>query len=134
MERADPVSPTVHSSAQETLGDTAAGTNEDLQLKAERALACPCVAGLREGPCGKEFSEAFVCFIKSTAEPKGSDCVESFLNMQSCMLDYPDAFSRHKSGDIPEEEQTEDIDSPEKLASGARRYAFAFNETNEQSK
>ena len=43
---------------------------QSLDAKAQKALECPCIAHLRSGPCGTQFSEAFVCFIKSTAEEK----------------------------------------------------------------
>ncbi|PKA59636.1 hypothetical protein AXF42_Ash018103 [Apostasia shenzhenica] len=68
--------------------------NETLDQKAQRALECPCVADLRKGPCGTQFSEAFVCFIKSTAEEKGSDCVGPFIALQNCIKANPDAFSK----------------------------------------
>jgi intermembrane space import and assembly protein 40 len=44
--------------------------NESLEAKAQRALDCPCIADLRNGSCGSQFSEAFLCFLKSTAEEK----------------------------------------------------------------
>lgn len=44
--------------------------NESLDVQAQKALECPCIADLRSGPCGNPFSEAFVCFLKSTAEEK----------------------------------------------------------------
>ncbi|XP_034698144.1 mitochondrial intermembrane space import and assembly protein 40 homolog isoform X2 [Vitis riparia] len=44
--------------------------NESLDAKAQKALECPCIAHLRSGPCGTQFSEAFVCFLKSSAEEK----------------------------------------------------------------
>ncbi|KAK9864615.1 hypothetical protein WJX84_001049 [Apatococcus fuscideae] len=68
---------------------------EDLDRKVEEALACPCVADLREGPCGKPFVDAFSCYVKSTAEDKGSDCMQSFVAMQQCMLAHPDAFAEY---------------------------------------
>lgn len=37
---------------------------------AQKALECPCIADLRSGPCGFQFSEAFLCFLKSTSEEK----------------------------------------------------------------
>lgn len=43
---------------------------QSLEAKAQKALDCPCVADLRKGPCGNQFSEAFVCFLKSTTEEK----------------------------------------------------------------
>jgi intermembrane space import and assembly protein 40 len=39
-----------------------------LEEKARQALECDCVAELRDGPCGTQFSEAFFCFLTSTAE------------------------------------------------------------------
>ncbi|KAJ6834841.1 mitochondrial intermembrane space import and assembly protein 40-like protein [Iris pallida] len=78
--------------------------NESLDVKAQRALECPCVAELRKGPCGTQFSQAFVCFIKSTAEEKGSDCVSPFILLQNCIKANPDAFPE----DVLEDEKEED--------------------------
>lgn len=77
---------------------------ESLEAKAQRALECPCVADLRKGPCGIQFSEALVCFIKSTAEEKGSDCVNPFISLQNCIKANPNAFSK----DILDAEDTEE--------------------------
>lgn len=44
------------------------------------------------GPCGVEFREAFSCFHYSTAEPKGSDCLEPFRQMSECMAQYPNVY------------------------------------------
>ncbi|KAJ4972566.1 hypothetical protein NE237_005740 [Protea cynaroides] len=75
---------------------TAFGDDENLSLdaKAQKALECPCVDGLRKGPCGDQFSKAFVCFLKSTAEEKGSDCVHPFVALQNCIKANPDAFPK----------------------------------------
>ncbi|KAG7551634.1 CHCH domain [Arabidopsis thaliana x Arabidopsis arenosa] len=78
--------------------------NESLEAKAQRALDCPCIADLRNGSCGSQFSEAFLCFLKSTAEEKGSDCVHPFVALQSCIKANPDAFSKSVRED---EEKTE---------------------------
>lgn len=43
---------------------------QSLDAKAQKALECPCIADLRSGPCGLQFSEAFVCYLKSTVEEK----------------------------------------------------------------
>ncbi|XP_043694102.1 mitochondrial intermembrane space import and assembly protein 40 homolog [Telopea speciosissima] len=83
--------------------------NESLDAKAEKALECPCVAKLRKGPCGDQFSEAFVCFLKSTAEEKGSDCVHPFVALQNCIKENPDAFPKDvldEDGSKKEEEYT----------------------------
>ncbi|KAL6506647.1 Oxidoreductase [Orobanche hederae] len=66
--------------------------SESLAEKAQKALDCPCIAHLRSGPCGVRFSEAFICFLKSTAEEKGSDCVHPFVALQNCIKANPDAF------------------------------------------
>ncbi|KAK7101953.1 mitochondrial intermembrane space import and assembly protein 40-B-like [Littorina saxatilis] len=53
---------------------------------------CPCLGGMASGPCGMQFREAFSCFHYSEAEPKGSDCYESFRQMQDCMQGYPELY------------------------------------------
>ncbi|KAK8944908.1 hypothetical protein KSP39_PZI008412 [Platanthera zijinensis] len=88
-----PSSPSMEDLIAEAMSE-ADDENETLDQKAQRALECPCVADLRKGPCGSQFSEAFVCFIKSTAEEKGSDCVRPFVALQNCIRANPDAFSK----------------------------------------
>ena len=39
---------------------------------------CPCLGGMAHGPCGEQFRGAFSCFVFSTADPKGMDCIENF--------------------------------------------------------
>ena len=39
---------------------------------------CPCLGGMAHGPCGEEFRSAFSCFVYSTEEPKGMDCIDKF--------------------------------------------------------
>ena len=39
---------------------------------------CPCLGGMADGPCGEQFKAAFSCFVYSTEEPKGIDCIEKF--------------------------------------------------------
>lgn len=39
---------------------------------------CPCLGGMAHGPCGDEFKAAFSCFVYSTEEPKGMDCIDKF--------------------------------------------------------
>ena len=41
---------------------------QELHRKAEEALACPCVADLKAGPCGNSFVQAFTCFLTSTED------------------------------------------------------------------
>ncbi|XP_065865149.1 mitochondrial intermembrane space import and assembly protein 40 homolog [Euphorbia lathyris] len=81
--------------------------NESLDAKAQKALDCPCIADLRNGSCGAQFSEAFLCFLKSTAEEKGSDCIHPFVALQNCIKDHPDAFSKDVlEEDVKKEEET----------------------------
>lgn len=51
-----------------TLGfcDLNKGLTED--EKVSEALDCPCVADVKNGPCGDSFINAFTCFLKSTEE------------------------------------------------------------------
>ncbi|KAK1257086.1 hypothetical protein QJS04_geneDACA019236 [Acorus gramineus] len=87
--------------------------NESIDARAQKALECPCIAELRNGPCGNQFSEAFVCFLKSTAEEKGSDCVNPFVALQMCIKANPNAFSKdilegEGSGEEEEEREAKD--------------------------
>ncbi|KAL0429194.1 UNVERIFIED_CONTAM: Mitochondrial intermembrane space import and assembly protein 40 [Sesamum radiatum] len=81
--------------------------NVSLEAKAQKALECPCIAHLRSGPCGVQFSDAFVCFLKSTAEEKGSDCVHPFVALQNCIKANPNAFSDDilEDDDVKKEEK-----------------------------
>ncbi|KAG9138132.1 hypothetical protein Leryth_001371 [Lithospermum erythrorhizon] len=81
--------------------------NESLEVKAEKALECPCIAHLRTGPCSVQFSNAFVCFLKSTSEEKGSDCVHPFVALQSCIKTNPNAFSKDVLEDSEDKEEME---------------------------
>lgn len=109
-------SPSTENSAQPSLdsliAEAAAYGDEDdsrsLEEKAQRALECPCIAHLRSGPCGVQFSDAFVCFLKSTAEEKGSDCVHPFVALQNCIKANPDAFSK----DVLEDEEVKKEEKP----------------------
>jgi len=82
--------------------------NGSLDEKAQKALECPCIADLRKGPCGNQFSGAFLCFLKSTAEEKGSDCVNPFVALQSCIKANPDAFAK----DILEDDEDKEEEKP----------------------
>ncbi|XWS39628.1 hypothetical protein CRYUN_Cryun18bG0071400 [Craigia yunnanensis] len=68
---------------------------QSLDSQVQKALECPCVAELRNGACGVQFTEAFLCFLKSTAEEKGSDCVHSFVALQNCIKGNPEAFPKN---------------------------------------
>lgn len=71
------------------IDETDGGSVEDLEEEAGQQGAfnpetgeinwdCPCLGGMAHGPCGPEFKEAFSCFVHSTEEPKGMECIEKF--------------------------------------------------------
>ncbi|CAM8897479.1 unnamed protein product [Rhodiola kirilowii] len=80
--------------------------NESLDARVEKALECPCVSDLRSGSCGVPFTEAFRCFLKSTTEEKGSDCVSQFIQLQKCIEANPNAFSKDVLGENEETTET----------------------------
>jgi len=45
-----------------------------------------------KGPCGEEFKNAFSCFHYSESEPKGSDCLTQFKDMQECFVKHPEIY------------------------------------------
>jgi intermembrane space import and assembly protein 40 len=51
---------------------------QDLEAKARQALECPCIDGIKNGPCGSSFVDAFVCYIKSRKEEKVSSKLAAF--------------------------------------------------------
>lgn len=61
--------------------------------------ACPCLGNMVVGPCSIEFRESLSCFHKSTAEPKGSDCLEQFKEMNECMARYPGLYKKNDDDD-----------------------------------
>ncbi|XP_022857437.1 mitochondrial intermembrane space import and assembly protein 40 homolog isoform X1 [Olea europaea var. sylvestris] len=102
--------PSLDSLIAEAAAYGAEDENQSLEVKAQKALECPCIAHLRSGPCGTQFSDAFVCFLKSTAEEKGADCVHPFVSLQNCIKANPDAFSK----DILEDDEVEKDEKPSK--------------------
>ena len=58
---------------------------------------CPCIAPMVQPPCGDKFKEAFSCFVYSTKEPKGSECIEQFREMQACFQANPDIYGDNES-------------------------------------
>ncbi|KDD77088.1 hypothetical protein H632_c22p1 [Helicosporidium sp. ATCC 50920] len=53
------------------------GKEEDIDKRIDEALECPCVA-------------AFRCYVKSTHEEKGMDCIDQFKAFQACLSEHPD--------------------------------------------
>ncbi|KAM0283981.1 hypothetical protein ACHAQH_002176 [Verticillium albo-atrum] len=60
---------------------------------------CPCLGGMADGPCGEDFKAAFSCFVYSSEEPKGIDCIEKFQGMQDCFKKYPEIYDPELSDD-----------------------------------
>ncbi|KAG0195692.1 Oxidoreductase [Mortierella sp. GBA30] len=69
---------------------------------------CPCLGGMAQPPCGDAFKEAFSCFVYSTAEPKGVDCVEKFKAMQDCFRANPEVYADQLDDDEDEDEGKEE--------------------------
>ncbi|KAF8771906.1 Mitochondrial intermembrane space import like protein [Argiope bruennichi] len=80
---------------------------------------CPCLGDAAIGPCSVEFRTSLSCFHKSTADPKGSDCLQEFRDVNDCMERYPDLFSTRQNRESDEaalkslDEDTEDFNSTE---------------------
>lgn len=70
-----------------------------MEARIEEALACPCVADLRDGPCGSAFVAAFSCFLRAQAGPPdpagvaAPACLPDFKALQACMVRHPEAFA-----------------------------------------
>jgi intermembrane space import and assembly protein 40 len=64
---------------------------------------CPCLGGMAHGPCGEEFKAAFSCFVYSTEEPKGMDCIDKFKGMQECFRKYPEVYGAELEDEEGEE-------------------------------
>ncbi|KAJ3259608.1 Oxidoreductase [Boothiomyces macroporosus] len=68
---------------------------------------CPCLGPMVQPPCGEKFKEAFSCFVYSTEEPKGADCVAQFREMQKCFQEHPDIYGAELDDDDDDEEEKE---------------------------
>lgn len=71
---------------------------------------CPCLGGMASGPCGFEFRDAFSCFYYSKSETKGSECLEKFMEMQTCMSKYPVLYSKENSAMNTEPENFDQLE------------------------
>ena len=69
---------------------------------------CPCLGGMAQPPCGDAFKEAFSCFVYSTAEPKGVDCVEKFKAMQDCFRANPEVYADQLDDDDDDDDEKDD--------------------------
>ncbi|TGO53944.1 hypothetical protein BCON_0115g00270 [Botryotinia convoluta] len=66
---------------------------------------CPCLGGMAHGPCGEEFKAAFSCFVHSTEEPKGVECIEKFKGMQDCFRAHPEMYTSELENEEDEIEE-----------------------------
>lgn len=58
------------------------------------------------GSCGKEFKDAFSCFHYSEEDPKGSDCVDSFMKMHTCFQEFPEEYGKFADDDDDDHEHS----------------------------
>jgi intermembrane space import and assembly protein 40 len=97
------------SSGDESSGDESEGeVEEDARMGAvgpdgEIDWDCPCLAGMTKGPCGESFKGAFGCFVHSTDEPKGSDCMEEFKKMHECLVENAEYYDQSDDESSDEE-------------------------------
>lgn len=80
-----------------------------LKPNGEINWGCPCLQGMAYGPCGEQFKSAFSCFHYSEADPKGSDCIPAFREMQECFVKYPELYGRDE--DELKDDSFEDIEN-----------------------
>lgn len=92
---------------------------------------CPCLQGMAYGPCGEQFKAAFSCFHYSEAEPKGSDCIPQFRDMQECFVKYPEIYG--KDDELDEEEDSMNKETKNsKIGDGGEN--IVSSEKNESSR
>ncbi|KAL1954065.1 hypothetical protein VTO42DRAFT_1799 [Malbranchea cinnamomea] len=80
---------------------------------------CPCLGGMAHGPCGEEFKSAFSCFVYSTEEPKGMDCIDKFKAMQDCFRLHPDVYGSELDEEEVDQQLEEHIAAEGGVASAA---------------
>ncbi|RSL67406.1 hypothetical protein CEP51_012651 [Fusarium floridanum] len=64
---------------------------------------CSCLGGMAHGPCGEEFKSAFSCFMLSTDDPKGMNCIDQFKIMQECFKKYPEVYGAELADDAEDD-------------------------------
>ena len=105
-------------------------TPEQVERNIQEALACPCIADFRDGPCGPSFVAAFSCFLRSTGASEGSnnsgggggganapECLGAFEAMQACMVKHPEAFTDF----VKSKEEAEADEDAEESGGGSGR-------------
>ncbi|KAG0354128.1 hypothetical protein BC939DRAFT_439341 [Gamsiella multidivaricata] len=109
MEPSEATTPDKTSSSSESKDQSAAFNPETGEINWD----CPCLGGMAQPPCGDAFKEAFSCFVYSTAEPKGVDCVEKFKAMQDCFRAHPEVYADQLDDDNEEDDEEEGDDKKE---------------------
>ena len=71
---------------------TRGGPKDGLKEVIQDALDCPCVADLKEGPCGLAFVGAFSCYVEKSDADELTECTEKFVVLQECMVRHPEDF------------------------------------------
>ena len=92
---------------------------------------CPCLQGMAYGPCGEQFKAAFSCFHYSEADPKGSDCIPQFRDMQECFVKYPEIYG--KDDDELDEEEDSINKETENVKTGDEEENIVLSEKNDSS-
>lgn len=92
---------------------------------------CPCLQGMAYGPCGEQFKAAFSCFHYSEAEPKGSDCIPQFRDMQECFVKYPEIYGKDAELDEEEDSMNKETENS-KIGDGGEN--IVSSEKNESSR
>lgn len=92
---------------------------------------CPCLQGMAYGPCGEQFKAAFSCFHYSEAEPKGSDCIPQFRDMQECFVKYPEIYGKDDELDEEEDSMNKETENS-KIGDGGEN--IVSSEKNESSR
>eukprot|EP00803_Ostreobium_quekettii_P004370 evm.model.scf_394.6 EVM.evm.TU.scf_394.6 scf_394:50852-51256(+) len=111
-----------------------AANDEELDQKVAEALACDCVADLRDGPCGGPFVEAFTCFVKSSTPDKGMDCLGPFKMLQECMIQHPEEFAEFIESKAERDGRTGRVESQGQGQGVANSAVDADNEDSQEEK
>ncbi|KAF9100381.1 Oxidoreductase [Mortierella sp. GBA35] len=109
-----PSSSTSSSASSSSPSDQSAAFNPET---GEINWDCPCLGGMAQPPCGDAFKEAFSCFVFSTSEPKGYDCVDKFQAMQECFRANPEVYADQLDDD--DEEEAKDAVTEEEVKKDA---------------
>ncbi|CZS89302.1 related to rabbit histidine-rich calcium-binding protein [Rhynchosporium agropyri] len=91
---------------------------------------CPCLGGMAHGPCGEEFKAAFSCFVYSSEEPKGVECIDKFKGMQDCFRQHPEMYGSELE-DI-EDEVVEELPAKETASRDESTKSKPTQETSHQ--